>query len=159
MQKFDYHLAFGTRPSTHYVGSLAIFGFICVSKLIFFFCCCRYCIALTKLKTKDVDDYIDSINICEAEKRISNKISLNSSYDCIMSRPNHKDMERYQLKKLIPGHNYVIQVMLTIDKEFVSYQTLKIYKGRHCYVPILNDQNQLPNIQPNLIEGNRILVP
>lgn len=119
---------------------------------------CRYCIAVTKLNTKDVDDYIGSINTCQAEKRISNKISLNSNYDCIMSRPNH-EMERYQLQKLIPGHNYVIQVMLTINKEFVSYQTLKIYKSRHCYVPILNDHNQLPNIQPNLIEDNRILVP
>lgn len=72
-----------------------------------------------------------------------------------MSRPNRRDMERYQLKKLIPGYNYVIQVMLTIDKDFVSYETLKIYKGRHCYVP-----KQLPNTQPNHIEdNNRILVP
>lgn len=108
---------------------------------------------MTKLKAKDFDDYIGSINTCEAEKRVSNQILLNSHNDCFISRPNRKNMERYQLENLIPGHNYAIQVMLKIDKEFVSYEILKIFKGRHC-VHILNDHNQLPNIQPNLIEDN-----
>lgn len=69
------------------------------------------------------------------------------------------------MKNLVPGHSYIIQVMMKIDKEFISYQTLKVLKSHHCFVPILSEQNQLPNtmksdhLQHNEIEDNRIFIP
>lgn len=54
-------------------------------------------------------------------------------------------MERYTVTDLLPGHNYIVQVMLRRDHESLPYQTVNIQKNhsRHCFAPI-SSQNQLP---------------
>lgn len=76
------------------------------------------------------------------------------------------NMERFEVKDLEPNHAYIIQVMLKVSKEFISYQPLKLLKSHHCFKPILNNLNQLPSYaMPSLqfkhqhIEDNNIFVP
>lgn len=54
-------------------------------------------------------------------------------------------MERYTVTDLLPGHNYIVQVMLRRDHESLPYQTVNIQKSHshHCFAPI-STQNQLP---------------
>lgn len=70
------------------------------------------------------------------------------------------------MKNLEPNHGYIIQVMLKLSKEVISYQPLKLFKSHHCFKPILNNQNQLPNhamtspkFKHQHIEDNNIFVP
>lgn len=72
-------------------------------------------------------------------------------------------MERFKLKNLEQNHGYVIQVTLKLNKEVISYQTLKLFKSHHCFKPILNNANQLPSAMPpnstdQHIEDNNIFV-
>lgn len=75
-------------------------------------------------------------------------------------------MERFKVKNLEPNHGYIIQVTVKVSKEVISYQPLKLFKGHHCFKPILNNANQLPDHgmpSPHLnrhhIEDNNIFVP
>lgn len=54
-------------------------------------------------------------------------------------------MERFTVTDLLPGHNYIVQVMLRLDHESLPYQTVSIQKShsRHCFATT-SSQNQLP---------------
>lgn len=63
-------------------------------------------------------------------------------------------MERYTVTDLLPGHNYIVQVMLRRDHESLPYQTVNIQKShsRHCFASI-SSRNQLPK---TLKSGKRL---
>lgn len=81
-----------------------------------------------------------------------------------MINSSAKNMERFKLENLEQNHGYVIQVTLKVNKEVISYQTLKLFKSHHCFKPILNNANQLPknamplNSTDQHIEDNNIFV-
>lgn len=54
-------------------------------------------------------------------------------------------MERYTVTDLMPGHNYIVQVMLRRDHESLPYQPVSIQKSRsrYCFASF-SSQNQLP---------------
>lgn len=56
-------------------------------------------------------------------------------------------MERYTVTDLMPGHNYIVQVMLRRDHESLPYQTVIIEKShsRHCFA-LISSKKQLPKI-------------
>ena len=56
-----------------------------------------------------------------------------------------RSMERFKLTNLEQNHGYIIQLTLKVNKEIISYQTLQLFKSHHCFKPILNHVNQLPN--------------
>ncbi|XP_031616946.1 uncharacterized protein LOC116336893 isoform X2 [Contarinia nasturtii] len=122
-----------------------------------------YCIAAIKIRAKSFNDFITSIDTCDMEK-YQKKFLPNKKYDCITSSHDDssaKSMERFKLKYLEQNHGYVIHVTLKVNKEVISYQTLKLFKSHHCFKQILNNTIQLPtfpNATSQHIEDNNIFV-
>lgn len=54
-------------------------------------------------------------------------------------------MERYTVTDLLPGQNYIVQVMLRLEHESLPYQTVNIQKSHshHCSATS-SSQSQLP---------------
>lgn len=63
----------------------------------------------------------------------------------ILSHLCSNALERYTVTDLMPGHNYIVQVMLRRDHESLPYQTVNIPKShsRHCFA-LISSKNQLP---------------
>lgn len=72
-------------------------------------------------------------------------------------------MERFKLKNLEINRGYIIQVVLKVSKEVISYQPLMLFKTHPCFKPILNNHNQLPSAKHSTqfshqhIEDNNII--
>lgn len=71
-------------------------------------------------------------------------------------------MERFKLKNLLPNHGYMIQVTLKINKEIITYPTLKLFKSHNCfkliqnYTQLTNSTSHLKLLTHQHIEDNKI---
>lgn len=122
--------------------------------------------SVIKLKSRNIEDNALTINTCNLSK--SQRKLFATIEKCFVPTTTNRyvplddwgstdgiqfmffrfirsnGMERYTVNDLLPGNNYIVQVMLRREQERLPYQTVHIQKSRSYYCLASINNNKLP---------------